>query len=128
MFQLSGKYANATVFAELVEEEAQTQIIHLLNHPMFEGAQIAIMPDVHAGAGCVIGLTAIIRQKMVIPNIIGVDIGCGVASVCVSPLITNLPWLDAVVHRLCRLGSLFITHLLPSMTQICTKTSSTLPN
>ena len=52
------------------------QIETLVNAPAFEGARIRIMPDAHAGAGCVIGFTANLGDK-VVPNLVGVDIGCG---------------------------------------------------
>ena len=78
MFELHGKYANAKVYATTVEQEAISQIQGMLNHPMFEGATVRIMPDVHSGKGSVIGFTAIVPSHKVIPNIVGVDIGCGV--------------------------------------------------
>ena len=78
MIELNGKYTNAKIFTDNVESEAIGQILGLCNHPAFEGAKIRVMPDVHAGAGCTIGTTVILDKKMVIPNIVGVDIGCGV--------------------------------------------------
>ena len=72
-----GEYAEAHVFAIELETEAVNQIYGFLNCPAFEGAKIRIMPDCHAGAGAVIGFTAPVGDK-VIPNVIGVDIGCGV--------------------------------------------------
>ncbi len=77
MIELKGKYGNAFVFNDSVEEEAISQIINLLDQPMAEGAHVRIMPDVHAGTGCVIGYTAKMTGPIV-PNLIGVDIGCGV--------------------------------------------------
>lgn len=65
--------------AELLDDTARDQIALIERHPAFEGL-IAIMPDAHAGAGCVIGFTGRFGCG-VIPNIVGVDIGCGVASV-----------------------------------------------
>lgn len=64
------------VFCDNLEETAQKQIDTLVKHPAFEGAKIRIMPDAHAGAGCVIGFTADLGDK-VVPNLVGVDIGCG---------------------------------------------------
>lgn len=72
-----GEYAEAQVFAVQLEPVAVTQIYGFLNCPAFEGAHIRIMPDCHAGAGAVIGFTAPVGDK-IIPNVIGVDIGCGV--------------------------------------------------
>lgn len=79
MIELNGKHGSAIVYTDDVEELAISQIVNLLNQPMAEGANVRIMPDVHAGSGCVIGYTAKITDKIV-PNLIGVDIGCGVAS------------------------------------------------
>lgn len=78
MIELNGKYTNAKIFTDNVESEAIGQILGLCNHPAFEGAKIRVMPDVHAGAGCTIGTTVVLDKKMVIPNIVGVDIGCSV--------------------------------------------------
>lgn len=80
MFEINGKYATATVYATTIEPSAIAQITTLCNQPMFEGASIKIMPDCHTGAGCVIGFTSILEKKMVVPNLIGVDIGCGVST------------------------------------------------
>ena len=71
MIELRGKYSNAIVYADKIEETAITQIIELLNQPFAEEAHIRIMPDVHAGAGCVIGTTMTIKDKIV-PNLVGV--------------------------------------------------------
>ena len=77
--ELKGKYATAIVHTDLAENSAISQIITLLNQPMSKNAHVRVMPDVHAGAGCVIGYTAKLTDKIV-PNLIGVDIGCGVVS------------------------------------------------
>lgn len=77
--EITGKYGSAIVYNEYVEQEAISQIYGLLNHPAAEDAHIRVMSDVHAGAGCVIGYTARLTSK-IIPNLIGVDIGCGVNS------------------------------------------------
>ena len=78
MFELYGRYTNATIFAEEIEKEAVSQIQGLCNHPAFEGAKISIMSDAHAGSGCTIGTTALLKEKKIIPNVVGVDIACGV--------------------------------------------------
>lgn len=64
------------IYAQNLESAAMDQIETLANAPAFEGAKIRIMPDAHAGAGCVIGFTAELGDK-VVPNLVGVDIGCG---------------------------------------------------
>lgn len=78
MITISGTYTEAVVFTDELEDLARTQIKDVCHHPAFEGCRVRIMPDVHAGAGCVIGFTAELKTDKVIPNLIGVDIGCGV--------------------------------------------------
>lgn len=77
MFDLRGKHNSARVFADGCEGEAIAQIHRLLANPAFADGRIRIMPDVHAGAGCVIGFTATLGHA-VVPSLVGVDIGCGV--------------------------------------------------
>ena len=67
---------NLKIFTDNIEQEAINQINTLMEQPAFSDCKVRIMPDVHAGAGCVIGFTADLGDK-VIPNIVGVDIGCG---------------------------------------------------
>lgn len=78
MIELKGKYNTAKVFIDDIEEKAMSQIINLLNQKVFEDCKVRIMTDTHAGAGCVIGFTADIGER-VIPNLVGVDIGCGMS-------------------------------------------------
>ena len=68
---------NIKIFTNNIEQEATNQINELLGQEEFKDSKIRIMPDVHAGKGCVIGFTGDLGNK-VIPNIVGVDIGCGV--------------------------------------------------
>lgn len=79
------------IFGSIVEEEAKRQISAVASMDAFKDAKIRIMPDVHAGKGCVCGFTANLGDK-VVPNLIGVDIGCGV-------LVTNLGKSDIDLHR-----------------------------
>lgn len=81
--EINGKHGSAIVYTDDIEQEAISQIINLLNQPMADGAHVRIMPDVHAGSGCVIGYTARLTGK-VVPNLIGVDIGCGVTAWCLG--------------------------------------------
>lgn len=83
MLNFTGKYASCTVMIDAVEPAALQQIYSFLNCPAFEGAKIRIMPDVHAGAGAVIGFTSTLGERIV-PNVVGVDIGCGVLSVLIG--------------------------------------------
>lgn len=75
--ELETKYGTIKIFARTIEEEALSQIITMVNSPLGENAHTRIMPDCHAGVGCVIGTTMKITDK-VCPNLVGVDIGCGV--------------------------------------------------
>lgn len=97
---LQGKYGTATVFTDMVESTAISQIIELLNQPFAEGANIKIMTDVHAGKGCVIGTTMRIQDK-VCPNLVGVDIGCGMLTVITNMFEgdISLPDFDRLVHE-----------------------------
>jgi len=97
MIELQGKYNMAKVFTDNVEQTAISQIINLLNQPFVDGANIRIMPDVHAGAGCVIGFTADLKD-MVIPNLIGVDIGCGMLVIDITDLEISIKELDKFIH------------------------------
>lgn len=85
MFELNGKYNTAKVFTDIIEEEAISQIINMCNQKAFEGSQVRIMPDVHAGKGCTIGTTMTITDK-VVPNLVGVDIGCGMEVACLGKI------------------------------------------
>lgn len=80
---MNSKYGVVKVFAETIEDEAVGQIAQLANSPVGENAHIRIMPDAHAGKGCVIGTTMQITDK-VCPNLVGVDIGCGVMAIQVT--------------------------------------------
>lgn len=67
---------NVKIFTDNIEDQAKAQVEALVQLDAFKDAKVRIMPDVHAGKGCVIGFTADLGEK-VIPNIVGVDIGCG---------------------------------------------------
>ncbi|NLN15065.1 MAG: RtcB family protein [Tissierellia bacterium] len=96
--ELRGKYSTAKVFAKEVEEGARQQIIRLLDQDFVVGSKVRIMPDVHEGMGCVIGFTADLGDK-VIPNIVGVDIGCGMLTVELKDLDIDLPTLDKIIYN-----------------------------
>lgn len=76
MLEIKGKVNTAICYAKIIEEGAVEQIRRMCDYPLTEGSRIRIMPDVHAGAGCTIGTTMTILDKAV-PNVVGVDIGCG---------------------------------------------------
>ena len=96
---LNTKYDDVHIYAKTVEQEAISQIIQMANSPLGENAHIRIMPDCHAGAGCVIGTTMKITDK-VCPNLVGVDIGCGVDLVKTNiDFSTRLEELDSVIRK-----------------------------
>ena len=86
------------IFTENIESEALKQIHTLINQPAFSGCKVRIMPDVHAGAGCVIGFTADLGDK-VIPNIVGVDIGCGMLTAELGNIDIDLAKLDETIRN-----------------------------
>ena len=85
------------IYASCVEQEAVDQINRLLDQPAFASCKVRIMPDVHAGAGCVIGFTADLGDK-VIPNVVGVDIGCGMLVVELGKIDIDFEELDGVIR------------------------------
>ena len=80
MFEIKGKVNTAICYARVVEDEAVEQIRRMCDYEFTKGSRIRIMPDVHAGKGCTIGTTMTITGKAV-PNIVVVDIGCGMYTV-----------------------------------------------
>lgn len=98
MFEIKGKYSNAIVYTDNCEQTARNQIQELCDIPAFINSKIRIMPDVHAGAGCVIGFTADLGEK-VIPNIVGVDIGCGMRTIELYHCDIDLKKLDNVIRE-----------------------------
>lgn len=88
---------NLEIFTENIEGEALNQIYEIAKSPAMEGAKIRIMPDVHAGKGCVIGFTAT-NYKNIIPNIVGVDLGCGMRVVELGNIDINYEKLDNVIR------------------------------
>lgn len=98
MFEIQGKYASAKVFSDIAEESAVAQILSLCNQPVSAGAKIRIMPDVHAGAGCTIGTTMTVTDTA-IPNLVGVDIGCGMETVRLKEKHIELQKLDKLIYR-----------------------------
>lgn len=99
MFEIKGKFNTAKVFADTVDDETIGQIMELCNQSWLYGSQIAIMPDCHAGKGCTIGTTMTILDK-VCPNLVGVDIGCGMLTVQLPKEFKNLSLekLDAFIN------------------------------
>ena len=97
MFEIKGKINTAVCYATVVEEEAIEQIRRMCDYEFTAGSRIRIMPDVHAGAGCTIGTTMTVIDKAV-PNIVGVDIGCGMYTVCLGKQDIDFEKLDEAAH------------------------------
>ena len=89
---------NLKIFTDNIEEKALAQVNNLLAQPAFSDCKVRIMPDVHAGAGCVIGFTANLGDK-VIPNVVGVDIGCGMLTAELGKIDVNFEKLDSVIRK-----------------------------
>ena len=89
---------NLKIFTKNIEEQAINQINELLKQEAFKNSKVRIMPDVHAGKGCVIGFTGNLGNK-VIPNIVGVDIGCGMLCVELGNVDLDLEKLDHVIRK-----------------------------
>lgn len=98
MKKIEGTYATAIVYTDLIEDAAARQIQTLCSQPFAAGSRIRIMPDVHAGTGCVIGFTADLGE-LVIPSIVGVDIGCGMLTVELGKEPVDFSELDRVIRQ-----------------------------
>ncbi|MGN0677185.1 MAG: RtcB family protein [Ruminococcus sp.] len=98
MIELSGKYSSAKVFTDVIEPDAVSQIITLCSQELSKDSKIRIMPDVHAGTGCTIGTTMTITDKTV-PNMVGVDIGCGMETVKIKEKHIELQKLDKLIYE-----------------------------
>ena len=97
MIEIAGRFNTAVCYTEALEDTAFLQIETVCNEPAFEGAKIRIMPDVHAGKGCTIGTTMTITDK-VVPNMVGVDIGCGMYTVALGKVDIDFEKFDEVAH------------------------------
>ncbi|ONI43852.1 RNA-splicing ligase RtcB [Candidatus Epulonipiscioides gigas] len=98
MIEIKGKHTTAVVYTNELEESAKEQIKMLCEQSFAKDTKIRIMPDVHAGASCVIGFTAQVSD-WVIPNIVGVDIGCGMLTVELGVDEIDLKQLDEIIHK-----------------------------
>ena len=97
MLEIKGKVNTAICYANVIEEEAIEQIRRMCDYEFTAGSRIRIMPDVHAGAGCTIGTTMTVVDKAV-PNIVGVDIGCGMYTVNLGKSTLDFEKLDEAAH------------------------------
>ena len=98
MIELKGKYNNAIIYTDNVEETAISQVINLCNQEFVKNSKIRMMPDIHSGAGCTIGTTMTITDKIV-PNLVGVDVGCGIEVAKISNKDIDFYKLDKVIRK-----------------------------
>ena len=97
MLEIKGKVNTAICYASVIEDDAIEQIRRMCDYEITEGSKIRIMPDVHSGKGCTIGTTMTIIDKAV-PNIVGVDLGCGMYTVNLGNIEIDLEKLDEACH------------------------------
>ena len=97
MMEIKGKMTTAICFVKVIEDEAIEQIRRMCDYEFTKGSRIRIMPDVHAGKGCTIGTTMTVKDKAV-PNIVGVDIGCGMYTVNLGQVEIDMEQMDAAAH------------------------------
>lgn len=98
MIELKGKYNEAKIYTDIVDEASIAQVMLLLNQEFASGSRIRLMPDIHAGAGCTIGTTMTIHDK-VVPNLVGVDIGCGMEVIQIREKHIELQRLDKLIYE-----------------------------
>ncbi len=98
MIEVSGKYNQAKIFTDVVDQASIAQVIELCSQEFAAGSRIRLMPDVHAGAGCTVGTTMTITDK-VVPNLVGVDIGCGMETVRIREDHMELQKLDKLIRE-----------------------------
>ena len=97
MLEIKGKLATAICYANVIEDEAIEQIRRMCDYELTAGSRVRIMPDVHAGKGCTIGTTMTINDKAC-PNIVGVDIGCGMYTVKLADKELDFEAIDEACH------------------------------
>ena len=97
MEEIKGKFNTAISFAKVIEDSAREQIRRMCNYDFTADSKIRIMPDVHAGVGCTIGTTMTVTDKAV-PNIVGVDIGCGMYTVKLADSSIDFARVDEAAH------------------------------
>lgn len=97
MLELRGQFNTAKVFTDNIDSETISQVIQLMNMPYMADCQTRIMPDCHAGAGCVVGTTIQLKDK-VVPNLVGVDIGCGMLAIRLNGNI-DLEKIDSIINE-----------------------------
>ena len=97
MIEIRGKYNQAKIFTDVVDSASIAQVQELCNQEFTAQSRIRLMPDIHAGKGCTIGTTMTIADK-VVPNLVGVDIGCGMETVRIRESRLELEKLDKLIY------------------------------
>ena len=98
MLEVKGKYNEAKLFTDVVDSASIAQVMELCNQEFTVGSRIRLMPDIHAGAGCTVGTTMTITDK-VVPNLVGVDIGCGMETIRIRESRLELQKLDKFIYE-----------------------------
>ena len=98
MLEIKGKHNTAKCFCSTIEDFAKEQIQSMCDSEIFANNRIRIMPDVHAGKGCTIGTTMTITDK-VVPDMVGVDIGCGMETINLGKVNIDFKKLDAIIRK-----------------------------
>lgn len=98
MFEINGRVTTAICYAKVIEDEAIEQIRRMCDYDLTRGSKVRIMPDVHAGKGCTIGTTMTITDK-ICPNIVGVDIGCGMYTVKLQDQVIDFEKIDEAYYE-----------------------------
>lgn len=98
MKEVIGKYNTAKIFTDIVDDASIAQVKELCDQEFCTGSRIRLMPDIHAGAGCTVGTTMTIKDK-VVPNLVGVDIGCGMETVTIKEDNLDMVRLDRVIRE-----------------------------
>lgn len=98
MLEIQGKYNTAKVFTDNIDAAAYSQILNMMCQCWARDVNVAIMPDVHAGKDCTVGTTMTIKDK-VVPNLVGVDIGCGMLVAKLKDKFIEFGKLDKVIKE-----------------------------
>lgn len=115
--EIKGKYAEAWVFTVSADDQTLNQIKNLMDHEIVKDQVVRIMPDCHAGLGCVIGTTMTITDK-VVPNLVGVDIGCGMQTTKISNANINFEELDNFIKNRIPSGFNIRNTIHPNMSEL----------
>lgn len=98
MLEVKGKYNTAKIFTDMADQTSIAQVLELCNQEFSRGSRIRLMPDIHAGVGCTVGTTMTITDK-VVPNLVGVDIGCGMETIRLQEKRVELQKLDKLIYE-----------------------------